>query len=95
MQLHQIRKNYHTVINNVHSLEEVRDLTKIILTDFKKRYHPADGTGKLQYSSVASVRFGNRYVLVHHHPPPRILGSPNQITAEKYDDVCQLWKVEK
>jgi hypothetical protein len=57
--VYQIRKNYQEVIKSVHSLEEVKDLAKILLSDFDKRYHPADGTGKLQYSSVASVGFGN------------------------------------
>ena len=57
--VYQIRKSYHKVINNVHSLEEVRDLTKVLLTDFEKHYLPADETDKLQYPSVASVGFGN------------------------------------
>jgi hypothetical protein len=57
--VHQIRKNYQKIINNAHSLEEVKDLTKILLANFNKWYHPADGTGKLQYSSIASVGFGN------------------------------------
>jgi hypothetical protein len=63
----QIRKNYQEVLNGAHSLDEVRALTKILLADFAKRYHPADGTGKLCYSSVASIGFGNRYVTVHQY----------------------------
>jgi hypothetical protein len=58
--VYQIRKNYQEVINNAHSLEEVKALAKILLTDFDKGYHPADRTGKLHYSSVASVGLGNR-----------------------------------
>jgi hypothetical protein len=65
--VYQIRKKYQEVINSAHSLEEVKNLVKILLADFDERYHPADGNGKLQYSSVASVGFRNRYVTVHHY----------------------------
>ena len=64
--VYQIRKKYQEVINSAHSLEEVKNLVKILLADFDECYHPADGNGKLQYSSVASVGFRNRYVTVHH-----------------------------
>ena len=73
--VYQIRKKYQEVINSAHSLEEVKNLVKILLADFDKRYHPADGNGKLQYSSVASVGFRNGYVTVHHFFLCCILGS--------------------
>ena len=63
----QIRKGYQSVIDNNETLEEVRALAKILLADFDKRYHPASTNGKLAYSNVASVGFGNRYTTVHHY----------------------------
>jgi hypothetical protein len=65
--VYQIRKYYQDLLNNSHSLDRVKALPKHPLTDFDKGYHPADGTGKLHYSSVALIGFGNRYMTVHHY----------------------------
>ena len=62
----QIRKGYQETIDNEHTLEEVEALTKILLADFDRRYHPASN-GMLGYSNVAVVGFGNRYTTVHHY----------------------------
>jgi hypothetical protein len=37
----QIRKGYQAVIDNNETLHQVKALTKILLADFDKRYHPA------------------------------------------------------
>jgi hypothetical protein len=51
----QIRKGYQAVIDNDETLEQVRALTKILLADFDKRYHPASAIGRLSYSNVVTV----------------------------------------
>ena len=61
----QIRKGYQAVIDNDETLEQVRALTKILLADFDKRYHPAYAIGRLSYSNVVTVGFGNCYTTVH------------------------------
>jgi hypothetical protein len=38
--VYQIRKNYQEVLNNAHSLDEVKALTKNLLTDFDKALSP-------------------------------------------------------
>ena len=53
--VYQIRKNYQELLNNAHSLDGVKALPNIRLLILTKRYHPADGTGKLCYSSVALI----------------------------------------
>jgi hypothetical protein len=63
----QIRKGYQAVIDNNETLHQVRALTKILLADFDKRYHPASTIGRLAYSNVAMVGFGSRYTTVHHY----------------------------
>jgi hypothetical protein len=64
--VYQIRKNYQELLNNAYSLDGVKALPNILLLILTKRYHPADGTGKLCFFSVALIGFGNRYVTVHH-----------------------------
>jgi hypothetical protein len=65
--VYQIRKNYQELLNNAHSLDGVKTLPNIPLLILTKRYHPADGTGKLHYSSVALIGFGNQCMSVHHY----------------------------
>ena len=64
----QVRKNFLKVINNQDTLAPVRDLTRILLADFDKRYVPtADDSGtKLSFKWGASVGARNRYNTVHH-----------------------------
>jgi hypothetical protein len=61
----QIRKGYQAVIDSHATLDQVRALTKILLASFDKRYHPASTIGRLSYSNVVTVGFGNRYTTVH------------------------------
>ena len=64
----QVRKTFLKVTNNQEMLAPVRDLTRILLADFDKRYIPtADESGtKLSFKWGASVGARNRYNTVHH-----------------------------
>ena len=98
----KIRKGYQAVIDNDETLDEVRALTKILLADFDKRYNPAFTIGRLAYSNVASVGFGNRYTTVHHNffvaafldprtkPPLKDIMTNQHFTQSKYDIVNMM-----
>jgi len=64
----QVRKTFLKVTNNQETLAPVRDLTRILLVDFDKRYIPtADESGtKLSFKWGASVGARNRYNTIHH-----------------------------
>ncbi len=66
--LFQVRNKFLKVINGQGTLAPVHDLTRILLTDFDKRYVPtADDSGtKLSFKWDASLGHWNRYNTIHH-----------------------------
>ena len=64
----QVRKTFLKVTNDQETLAPVRDLTRILLADFDKRYVPtADESGtKLSFKWGASTGARNRYNTIHH-----------------------------
>lgn len=61
-----IREHYSNVIECPASQEPVKSLTKILLKDFDKRYHPPTGNvGKVKFNRNPEIGERNRYIGVH------------------------------
>ena len=90
--VYQIRKSYVEVIECQDSLEPVKDLARVLLTDFDKRYVPACATtGKVKYHREDRTGAGNRYVGIHQFfffaalLDPRVAPMlPEMMTPEDY-----------
>ena len=63
--IYAIRADYVNILNN-EPLEPVKSLTRTLLEDFDKRYHPpADNVGKVKFTKKPETRDHNRYTGVH------------------------------
>ncbi len=92
--IYTIRQSFLQVIASVGSDPVVKKLTRILLNDFDRRYHPTI-EGQLKYSRDIVVGYGNCYTAIHpyffrasfldprtHHYLKKIL------TAENLNQVC-------
>jgi hypothetical protein len=62
--IYTIRQSFLQVIASEASEQAVKELTRILLNDFDRRYHPTTD-GKLKYEREALVGHGNRYISIH------------------------------
>ena len=63
--IYAIRADYVNILNN-EPLEPVKSLTRTLLEDFDKRYHPpADNVGKVKFTKKPETRDHNHYTGVH------------------------------
>ena len=62
--IYSIRQSFLQVIASEASEQAVKELTRILLNDFDRRYHPTTN-GQLKYERVALVGHGNRYISIH------------------------------
>ena len=62
--VYTIRQSFLKVISSQATEQIVKELTRILLTDFDRRYHPTTN-GQLKYERVALVGHGNRYISIH------------------------------
>ena len=64
--IYAIRAHYVNILNSEHALEPVKSLTRTLLEDFDKRYHPpADNVGKVKFTKKPETGERNRYTGVH------------------------------
>ncbi len=64
--IYAIRVHYVNVLNSPHAQEPVKRLTKTLLEDFDKRYHPSAGNvGKVKSTRRPETGECNRYTGVH------------------------------
>ena len=64
--IYAIRAHYVNILNSEHALEPVKSLTRTLLEDFDKRYHPpADNVGKVKFTEKPETGERNRYTGVH------------------------------
>ena len=65
----QIRRAYATVMDSPDTIAPVKNLTKVLLEDFDKCYHPPSNdkinVGKVCYTPIKEIGFKNRYTCVH------------------------------
>ena len=62
--IYTIRQSFLQVIASEASKQAVKELTRILLNDFDRQYHPTTD-GKLKYEREALVGHGNRYISIH------------------------------
>ena len=62
--IYTIRQSFLQVIASVGSDPVVKRLTRFLLNDFDRRYHPTI-EGKLTYSKDIGLGYGNRYTAIH------------------------------
>ena len=64
--IYAICVHYVDVLNSPHAQEPVKRLTKTLLEDFDKRYHPPTGNvGKVKFTCRSETGEHNRYTGVH------------------------------
>jgi hypothetical protein len=64
--IYAIRVHYVDVLNSPHAQEPVKRLTKTLLEDFDKRYHPLAGNvGKVKFTCRPETGECNRHTGVH------------------------------
>jgi hypothetical protein len=64
--IYAIHVHYANVLSSHHAQEPVKSLTKILLQDFDKRYHPPAGNvGKVKFTQKPEIGERNRYTGVH------------------------------
>ena len=64
--IYAIRAHYVNILNSEHALEPVNCLTRTLLKDFDKRYHPpADNVGKVKFTKKPETGERNHYTGVH------------------------------
>ena len=62
--IYTIRQSFLQVIASEASKQAVKELTRILLNDFDRQFHPTTD-GKLKYEREALVGHGNRYISIH------------------------------
>jgi hypothetical protein len=64
--IYAICVHYVNILNSPHAQEPVKRLTKTLLEDFDKRYHPAAGNvGKVKFTCRPETKERNCYTGVH------------------------------
>jgi hypothetical protein len=64
--IYAIRVHNVNILNSPHAQEPVKRLTKTLLEDFDKRYHPPTGNvGKVKFTCRSETGEHNRYTGVH------------------------------
>ena len=92
--IYSIRQSFLQVIASEATEHVVAALTRILLNDFDRRYHPTTN-GKLKYEREALVGHGNRYISIHPYFFKAAFLDPrthhflrNIMEADNFHEVC-------